>query len=702
MRTPLALLTGALALAVLPSLAGAQRVGAAQRGPRGVPGSEFGGRGATTPQCARPPQCPGPAAPARPWAGPAGTSPSAPGPATPGAPAVPGAAAVPSTPAAPAVPLQVLPDPRFTATLTAAPEAEGSWLAWWALHGERYLERRTAPVSQGATTSGAVRPEVVHAEVLPALLAALDGSRSEALQRATMTALARLGGAPAEGAGPGAEQLARAFERRLASPRAETAEDAVLALGILGREADAVRLAALIEPEAAIGAGSAAERVPARLRSFAAYALGLVGRRTEREDVRRFVAQRLWSVARDPRASVRDVPVACVVAYGLVPLALGGADVGGDCDSPAHCREGQVHGLLDIVADDDWDVLVRAHALTAAARLAAADPAPLALRTEVVDAALRALRPHSRARREVRWSAVVALGAVADADSERVDGDARARLRDLVASGDDLVERQLARVALARAGARAGRGDDEPLAAADDVRRFLEKRLSRGVSRDEAWTALALGVHGHALAAAGHPARGETDAALLDGLADVSSPADAGAFALALGLRGARAAAPELRELVDDAAHADRRGFAALGLGLMEDRDALPRLAELAAASLGRPGLHVSASFARGLCGDVRNTPDLVAQLAAADTTLERATLAVSLGRMGDERAVDALVAVVADEDLPHEARAAAAHALGELGDPADAPWYRALVDDLNYPAAPGSLLGAFGVLDRR
>ncbi len=650
-----------------------------------------------------------------------GGAPPRPGPTNPGSsgantPSFPGAAglrggtATPTTPSSPAVPIQAVPDVQATYTLVSAGELDGSWLLWWQLHAERYLRRPTGDrVTQHTDLAlGRPRPEVVYGDVLPALLAALEGTKDARLQRAAMTAIARIGAAPESvrdaaqlADAPTTSALSAELAKKLASARVETIEDAVLALGILGAEADAMQLASLTGERARFGAANSSERVPARLRAFAAYALGLLAQRTDREDVRRFVAHRLWSVASEPDASVNDVPVASVLAYGLVPLTPRGCGAD-ECDSPSHCREGQVRGLLALFADKDYDPMVRAHALTAAARLASADPVPQALREEALRAALDTVRARSRERRELRWSAVTSLGLLADADGESLDHEAREKLEELVHSGKDLVERQFATLALADAGSRPGSGGDAPLAAVEDVRRFLVRRMDRSSSRDAVWSALALGVQGRNLVDVGQELNADADRALVIGFEGVASPYDAGAYALALGLRRATVGAEALQEQLVSRGNSDRRSFAALGLGLMAYPPAVAQLAEITAEDLNQPGLHFAASLARGMCGDRRNTAELVAQLGEAETYLERITLAGSLGLMGDERAVAPLLEVLGDEAISDDARAAAAQALGELCDPADAPWHRALVDGLNYLAAPGSLLGSFGVLDRR
>ena len=162
-----------------------------------------------------------------------------------------------------------------------------------------------------------------------------------------------------------------------------------------------------------------------------------------------------------------------------------------------------------------------------------------------------------------------------------------------------------------------------------------------------------------------------------------------------------------LRDLQDKDAQV--RADAVYELGFVSDARALPALLgavsdqhegvrRLAAASLGRlgevaglgplidllgdpaPSVRAAAGEALALFAD-RAIPDLVRGMPAAQTAGPRlAGLVQLLGRVGDDRAIDPLAAVL--RDGPPEARAAAAQALGDLGLSQGIPALRAALAD--------------------
>jgi hypothetical protein len=101
--------------------------------------------------------------------------------------------------------------------------------------------------------------------------------------------LARVGALHAERAG----EIARAIEPFLKSKSQELAETAICALGILGNERSSLRLGdVLLDTRAGRELVGAATGVSTRSRAFAAFGMGILGDRTENEDVRRHLLQR--------------------------------------------------------------------------------------------------------------------------------------------------------------------------------------------------------------------------------------------------------------------------------------------------------------------------------------------------------------------------------------------------------------------------
>jgi len=79
-----------------------------------------------------------------------------------------------------------------------------------------------------------------------------------------------------------------------------------------------------------------------------------------------------------------------------------------------------------------------------------------------------------------------------------------------------------------------------------------------------------------------------------------------------------------------------------------------------------------------------------------------RAAAAWALGRLGERRAVPVLLALVADLDNAPDTRHAAAEALGEIGDPESGAAIRALATDYPEVSTRRALLRACERLERR
>lgn len=642
-----------------------------------------------------------------------------PGPGSPTAPSSPGGAR-----------------PRSPRMPPGAPGSGGAlsfdrthWSFWWEFNGEVYLGLKehlyraapTSPESQdGPTTTGdevasgaALRPTPaqVRGEVLPPLLAALDGERQPDILSSTLVALGRIG----DDLDPDARRLiAERVRGFLDHGTREVAEAAVVALGILGDASEAPLLASLLA-DGAVGREAVGGRaVQTRMRAFAAYALGLIGHGEEREDVRRFAAHALVAELEGDEGSVPDVHAACVLALGLLPPSAPGrvapevtprgrARV--EPDRPTASLAGHVHFLRGVLDDAGRHDLVRAQVPISLARSLRGTPVRGVEETPVHDVLLdrvakdllARLAPMRREPREVVQSCVLALGFVGDDDADPGDVAIRAALADVDDDHADPGARGFARIALARCGARAGAGP-EAGSGAEEVRRALLRELARGSSALRPWTALALGVLERGRLDRGVSPSADVGRALRATLEDPPSPDAFAAAALSTGL---------LRDLEAEGlllARATRggddrvRGAAAVALGLAGAQGARESIRQLVRTSIYRPALLRDAAAALGLLGDKGAADDLVGLLESARGLASQAAVSRALGRIGDARSIAPLVELLENERVTDQARAFAAVALGIVGDTDPLPWNAPLAAGGNYLAAPGTLYDQTGL----
>jgi len=644
------------------------------------------------------------------------------GPATPG-PATPGGAA-PRPPGAPGDGPRTpdgLPDGPSPLPFPITPYEEvadlAAWQIWWEHNKHPYLglasietaietgsddfflgegERRIALRGQRAS-DGQLR-----GKVLPALYEALSVGGNERLSENGILAVAKASRA---------SRFAYArsmFRNFLSLPHTGVNQAAALALGIPGEEAAYPDLSGVALDTEAGREILGCDEIDERIRAYAVYGLGVLGEANANREMRRAIVRDLAALLEDPDSST-DLAVAATVALGLVPIeVVEGAPTCycADCDigPPEASFQEEVAYLLRVLRDDRGRPrLVRAHAATALGRLieaGAREGVPVELENGVARALVEVLEEGSRAPDVVRESAVLALGLLGDADDDPVDAWVRGELARAASSGSTF-ERRFALVSLALVGSRPGTGE-APFAAAAQVRDQLVRHLARGRRGTRSWTAVALGVFGHWLRAYGEPLDGAVDAALRSSLRSARDAGDVAALSLAVGLRRDGAAVEilvaKLAELADESA----RAYAALGLGLVGDRAAIDALRAALGAGDERPLLTTNAGLALGLIGDSRVTPVLLESLARAQSEVQEVAIVRALGLVGSSEALDALAALVLDEDAGDKVRSACASALGQVADRAPLPWHSRISTAMNYNALTASLSSTDreGVLD--
>ena len=606
--------------------------------------------------------------------------------------------------------------PASVAGAGAAPSYDAvHWGLWWRLNREFYLERKLhietydpETISDGFFLGRGERGDLrrsfvpteddLRTKVLPALVTTLQTQGNDDILSAALIALAKAG------RGENARALTPVLARFLSHESQEVHETAALALGILGHPESVTQLEALALdlPEGRRLAGSTGREVDVRTRSFAIYGLGLLGGRTENEDVRRRIVGALHRTLEGSALRTTDIEVAAVVAMGLVPVkraAMGAAREVDATQPPSASRGAQIEYVLGLLNSPVRDNLVRAQCPTTLARLlvdappSSANDAAIGQTERVLEALLEPTRL-DRVRdssREVLQGSIIALGLAASCD---LTDEMRKRVRNRLEKIPDLVRDQEARSYSMISIARAGISDAD---GAEDALDYLVDQLTDGSAMMRPWAAFGLGVLAHELenTNVAHRTRREAAKKLRRALSCEKNPMELGALAIAAGIFGDAESILVLRKRLDDVGSDDARGFVAIALGLLDARDAKDDVRKLVLESAHRPDLLQRAAISLGLLGDKNAVPALVETLNSAKSVVEKAAVASALGMVGDRRALDPLVAMLRDPKLSETSRAFAAVAIGSITDADVVPWQGYLARGLNYAAAPPTLLDA-------
>jgi HEAT repeat protein len=508
---------------------------------------------------------------------------------------------------------------------------DGDWRRWWEQNADRFLAPRIARrLGLANRFDPAIAPfddaalRRLRREVEPRLIVALRDP-SPAVCAAALLALGRIGG-------PERDDLAERLREHLTgeAPRRdipEIREAAALALGYLGRPESVRDLLEIYgdDPHERTGGKGA----PARLRIYAALAVGMIGARSP-SAVDRSVVERLLRDAGSP-AVVAEVRAAAVAAVGLARIP--------DAAERLH----------EIIRSAGTEESVRAEAAYALGRLG--DPAAVPLLE-------RLAREHGSAR--VRRAAASGLGLLVDADHER----ALRVLVDVAEEDADRLVRQAAIMALAEAGG-------------DPARETLLRRARLGAGPDRLDAVLALGLSarlrhlersatGDFLAALAGSARAENERAV---------------FLLALGLADHAASRDLLLREALAGGGGDVRGYAALAWGLLTEAATPEDLDRLRGALRSETSPEVVRRSAVALVQ--RGDPHAEAALIGVAESFARngpafTGAACGLGLAGDFAAAQVLGKTAVGE-AGDDVRAAAVAALGLLADKDDASPARAL-----------------------
>jgi len=593
-----------------------------------------------------------------------------------------------------------------------------TWDFWWGFNKDQYLNLKAAIYNNVETDieaeflgtapkkKNSLRPSEssIREKIVPALKLALEKERANDIVTGAMIALAKIGDAKNE---EGVSEFEVMISKFLGDSQQEIAETAAVALGILANDGSLKTLEHLLRDDQEGRKLVGSTEVPYRTRAFAAYGLGLLGARTNNNQVRQDACAVLVEMLDKPDTSTRDVKVACVIALGLTPIAV--ESEGAASKSAQDSRQSQIRYLSKYFQDANNHHLIRAHAPTAMARLLTKDAkqVPSELKDEVTKLLIAALDKHSKEKDEVQQSCVLALGQLGDTDNDKLDTEVRERLKWVVEESNDGQARNFALISLAQVGGRqgAGEGNEQNVA---KLRTFLGERMTRakGSTTVRPWAGIAVGVMERAIA--DNPAGGllpstSQKEALRSALADATTPDEQGAFSIGTGIARDLDSKKVLIDKFGKASGAETRGYIAVALGLVGDREAIKPIQEVVKESKYQPELLKQAAIGLGLLGDKELVLDLCTMLAEAKGVSSQAAIASALGFIGDSRSIDPLVEMLRDEKdrLTDTARGFAAVALGIVADKEPLPWNSKISTNINYRANTPTLTGdSTGILD--
>jgi HEAT repeat protein len=590
------------------------------------------------------------------------------------------------------------------------------WEPWWAFNRDPYLNLK-AVIHEGDLVLGSdnyflgyapislvrdhLRPseQIIREQVVPALLRVLEQETDNDLVTGALVALAKIGD-PAQ---PLADvpRLADTFLPLLASPNQEIAETAAVSLGILANDFSIQILGKLLSDSEAGRKLVGGTEVAWRTRAFAAYGLGLIGYRSSNPDARRAVLDLLRAALEGQALTMAtpDVGVACLSAMSLVPLPVDVqcSIVSGRSPSPSHCRRGQIAWLREYARRPELNYLVRSHLPTALARLARDTDADPRLRMLAAEDLFELATGAAKVQRDLRASAVQALGMLGTSADTEIDRSIRGALLQVAKESRQPELRTLALIALGQVGGRAGASRAADPEIVSELRSFLLSQFAKGRSMDRPWAALALGLQERATVEMGLSPSMSTRLPLRAAMRDAKSPDEVGAYAIALGVMQDQDAAQVLLEKLAGLSEDRSRGYICIGLGLMNARQGVEPLRDLLAKARYRPLLLREAAISLGLLGDKNVVDDLVEELHQATSLTAQSSIAAALGTIGDARSLPPLLEMLEDEEINVRARAFAAVALGIVADKEPLPWNAKLAVGANYLAGTETLTDGMG-----
>lgn len=564
------------------------------------------------------------------------------------------------------------------------------WTFWWGYNKDELLNlkavikknQRGAPTGSGAHAFGGrsgsgsavltATDAAIKNQIIPALRELLDQKDLNFdIQSASELALAKIGDASIV---PKLKEIAR-NEKNAYHKVVE--ESAALAFGLLQQDTAEVRefLVEMVKDQ---------KRDASFVRPFCAISLGLLGSKNDKDGV---VPQALLEVV-NGKESGQNVKSTCLVAMGLLE------------------SDAQSERLLEIVkngkdsakgAEELSDTEI-AFAVQALGKIGRPGFDKAGQETAIADAVIALLGDKAKTPTNVRRSAAIALGQLAKKADAKVQRKLFAAAKQVAAEADDAQERHFGLIAIGRIGALEG-VDKE---VRTECVKSLSYHLDKGKSLAPTFAAMGLGLIGRAQLDANERVDEEMiRKPLRDKFEGTKEARSRGAYAVASGLvRDPQAVKPLIEALNDKGLDAKLRGYSALALGMINDPGAKEAIRNALTNESDRE-LRVQTAMAAGLMGDANVIGELVKILQSGEESQYiLGSVALALGQIGDERAIEPLVAIAKDDKkYPDLTRALATVALGQIGDRRDTPVLSRVATDINYRAHVPSLTELLTIL---
>jgi len=546
----------------------------------------------------------------------------------------------------------------------------GGWPFWWQNNKERYIDERrrshrpsTVTGSSGQLTGRGRRGEravrrrpdtsLISAEILPVLHELATSEKDAHILDSSILAMARAADEQ------DVDLVIEAVVPLLGHKELSVQTSAALSLGVLGHEKAAPMLVALMADmrEGRRLAGRRG-RVPELVRAFAALSLGLVN---DSDSV-----PLLCDLVANTSDSDVNLKVCAIVALGLMDNAR----------SPD-----AIAFLMERIDDRKLDPIIKSYVPTALAKLVG----PIDESNSPVLATLLGVFNCRDTDTLVRQSTAIALGQVGAVTHAGLDDNAVVRaLVDQVEQGSDAVTRQFCLISLAQIGRR-----DEAASEHTEVHDALRGLFSREIttpriSETRSWAALAAATY-----AVEHPV---SKYAFADRVGaayeDESNPHHKGAFAIALGILGARSYGSQIVEDFSESNDEDFKGCAALSLGMLDHRPAASELRRAFESKSISPTYGMRLATGLGLLADKEIIGTLIETLQTSKSLSVTSAMAKSLGTIGDASAIGPLTDVATNRRVPDIARAFACVAIGMICERTEIPWGARIARDNNYVAS--------------
>lgn len=436
----------------------------------------------------------------------------------------------------------------------------------------------------------------------------------------------------------------------LSDMSAKVRTSATFALGILGDPEATDTLVGLALDDTRARIALRQSIASDAVRGHAAMALGMLGSET-------VLTELVPILARD---NTNDAFVQTSIVFALGMLE-------GDLVEPAR------DVLLGLIEDPPRDRSAAAMVPIALGKLG--DPAALP--------ALLALVEDGRTERDLRQSAAIALGRLA----LLYDDDVVAALWENVEGAAEGPMRWFSLMSLARIGARTRRGaqpyDHEQL-----EKRLITELREPSHAEHQPWAAMALAVY----AIDHEDFRPTAIEALAPVYLDERDPDDKGAYAISLGLLGARDLGEQILDDLDNLSDGGFRGSAALALGMLAYEPAREWMLDRALDKSATAGERILLFRGLALMGDLGTTKAILGEWKTSGDARRRESLAAGLARLRNPRAIPRILEMVV-EDGATQPREEAVTVLGLHAD-RDVPRFNELLpEDVNpYIGVPARL----------